>query len=991
MDGVGRNCQFILEYGRGSRLAQSPFHRSIFSKKAEVIMAKLDPLPEILDALARSMEKQFQGGLCSILLCDRHGKLHHGAAPNLPKAYSQALDGMIIGPEAGSCGKAAFCRDIVIVADIATDPLWQNFRHLALEHQLRACWSAPAIGSDQQVLGTFAVYFKTCRTPQNQDLEILSLSAHIASIAIERDRTTQALADLNQQLEVRVEERTAALRESEAKLEAMLNFAPAVIYVKDLQGRHTFVNRAFLTLFNCTLADIIGKVNHDFYPPEVADVFEKNDRIVIESCHFHQLEEEVTIHDQNYTFLSHKFILFDQNQQPYALCGISNDITQRKAFYNALQRSQEQLKATLQAIPDLVFRLNSQGEYLAIYPSEYVGNLVDIKLAIGHSIKELLPPPIAAKYSQVTQTALATNTLQTYEQDVVIDGVLRHEEVRVAPCGDHEVVFVIRDISEQQAALRERQKAAATIRKSEDRFARIANNMPGVLYQYVLHPDGSHNFIYISERCQQIFGLDADTITRDANELFRLFESEDFISLKSSILLSASTLNTWSWEGKLITPFGEKKWIQGISQPEQQANGDILWDGVVVDISERKLMEIKLQKTVAELDRATRLKDEFLANMSHELRTPLNGILGMSEALKQGILGTLNPNQHHAIAMIEKSGKHLLELINDILDISKIEAGKLELYLTEVSVQELCNSSLTLVNHLAFTKQINIESNIPQQLQKTFIKVDNRRLRQVLINLLSNAVKFTHKAGKINLNVGIKPSTNLAILTPQSIYFSVVDNGIGIATDDLDKLFLPFTQIDSSLNRQYSGTGLGLALVKQIIELHGGCVEVSSQLGKGSCFTVYLPYNETSNNMSNLPDSYRWELPSYLNVINPQSPLIMLAVEKEAHLITLSSYLEAKGYSLLIARNGQEAIALIESQSPQLVVIDIQIPVLEGLAAIKYIRQNLKLTNLPIIALTAVETTGEPEKLREAGANEYLTQPIKLKHLSNLIHNLLNP
>ncbi|XDE63869.1 ATP-binding protein [Arthrospira platensis BEA 1257B] len=568
---------------------------------------------------------------------------------------------------------------------------------------------------------------------------------------------------------------------------------------------------------------------------------------------------------------------------------------------------------------------------------------------------------------------------------------MRHEEVRVAPCGDHEVVFVIRDISEQQAALRERQKAAATIRKSEDRFARIANNMPGVLYQYVLHPDGSHNFIYISERCQQIFGLDADTITRDANELFRLFESEDFISLKSSILLSASTLNTWSWEGKLITPFGEKKWIQGISQPEQQANGDILWDGVVVDISERKLMEIKLQKTVAELDRTTRLKDEFLANMSHELRTPLNGILGMSEALKQGILGTLNPNQHHAIAMIEKSGKHLLELISDILDLSKIEAGKLELYLTEVSVQELCNSSLTLVNHLAFTKQINIESNIPQQLQKTFIKVDNRRLRQVLINLLSNAVKFTHKAGKINLNVGIKPSPNPAISTPQSIYFSVIDNGIGIAPDDLDKLFLPFTQIDSSLNRQYSGTGLGLALVKQIIELHGGCVQVSSQLGKGSCFTVYLPYNETSNNMSNLPDSYRWELPSYLNVINPQSPLIMLAVEKEAHLITLSSYLEAKGYSLLIARNGQEAIALIESQSPQLVVIDIQIPVLEGLAAIKYIRQNLKLTNLPIIALTAVETTGEPEKLREAGANEYLTQPIKLKHLSNLIHNLLNP
>lgn len=218
----------------------------------------------------------------------------------------------------------------------------------------------------------------------------------------------------------------------------------------------------------------------------------------------------------------------------------------------------------------------------------------------------------------------------------------------------------------------------------------------------------------------------------------------------------------------------------------------------------------------------------------------------------------------------------------------------------------------------------------------------------------------------------------------------MIDNGIGIAPDDLDKLFLPFTQIDSSLNRQYSGTGLGLALVKQIIELHGGCVEVSSQLGKGSCFTVYLPDQETSNYVSNLPDNSNWQLPSYFTVNNPKSPLIMLAVNNQPLLITLSSYLEAKGYSLLISQNGQEAIALIESQSPQLVLIDIQIPVLDGLAAITYIRQNLKLTNLPIIVLTDLEPTSEPEKCREAGANEYITKPIKLKQLSNLIQNLLN-
>lgn len=952
--------------------------------------AKLDPLPEILDALARSMENQFRGGLCSVLLCDRHGKLRHAAAPNLPKAYSQALDGMLIGPEEGSCGKAAFCRDIVIVADIATDPLWQNFRHLALEHGLQACWSAPVIGSDQKILGTFAVYFNTCRAPGDGDLEILSLSAHIASIAIERDRTTQALADLNQQLEKRVEERTAALQESEAKLEAILNFAPAVIYVKDLQGRHIFVNKAFLKLFNCTLVDIFGKTNHDFYPKEIADGFEVHDRKVIASCQFYQFEEDVKVNEQNYTFLSHKFVLFDQNKKPYALCGISNDITQRKAFYNALQRSQEQLQATLQAIPDLVFRLNSKGEYIDIYPSEYVGNLVNIKLAIGHSITELLPPHIAAKYSQVMQTALGTKTLQSYEQDVIINGVLRHEEVRVAPCGDNEVVFVIRDISEQQAALRERQKAATTIRKNEDRFARIANNMPGVLYQYILHPDGSQEISYISEQCQEIFGLDAATIQQDVNRLFDLYFPEDLLSLKASIIESASSLKNWSWEGKFMTPLGQKKWIQGISQPELQPNGDIVWDGVVVDISERKLMEIQLQKTVSELDRATRLKDEFLANMSHELRTPLNAILGMSEALQEEIIGSLNQNQHHAMAMIEKSGKHLLELINDILDLSKIEAGKLELYITEVAIKELCTSSLSFVNQLAFNKQISINTNIPKNLENITIKVDSRRLTQVLINLLSNAVKFTANGGSISLNVGIKKSFKSDIVTSESIYFSVIDTGIGIASHHLDKLFQPFSQIDSSLNRQYSGTGLGLVLVKQITELHGGSVKVSSKLGKGSCFTVYLPYIGTLRHGEQVDVEDSWQFPIDFSGNQRKSPMILLVEDSEANIITLSGYLEAKGYYLMVARHGKEAIAIVESQCPHLILMDIQMPIMNGLETIKFIRQNLKLTNLPIIALTALAMAGDQEKCLKAGANQYLTKPVKLKQLSNTIQQFLN-
>jgi signal transduction histidine kinase len=268
----------------------------------------------------------------------------------------------------------------------------------------------------------------------------------------------------------------------------------------------------------------------------------------------------------------------------------------------------------------------------------------------------------------------------------------------------------------------------------------------------------------------------------------------------------------------------------------------------VRNISDRKRAEEALQlsneKLIAtnkELERVTRLKDEFLATMSHELRTPLNAILGISEGLLDQVFGELNQRQQSSLKTIHKSGQHLLELINDVLDVAKIEAGMFTLDLTSVSVCYLCDSSLSFVKHLAIQKNIQLNLIIRDGVP-TAIVVDERRMRQLLINLLSNAVKFTPKDGVITLEVRL---CHLAQWEEKEIFkselcFLVSDTGIGISQGDISKLFQPFVQIHSNLSRQYAGTGLGLNLVKKLAELHGGEVSVKSEVGQGK-----LLYHQT--------------------------------------------------------------------------------------------------------------------------------------------------
>jgi PAS domain S-box-containing protein len=322
-----------------------------------------------------------------------------------------------------------------------------------------------------------------------------------------------------------------------------------------------------------------------------------------------------------------------------------------------------------------------------------------------------------------------------------------------------------------------------------------------------------------------------------------------FISEESHPVLSAFLDELLSGEGKKRCELLIENKERGLLWARLEATcfeGGTESRAVILDITERKRavelirqyateLEKRVDERTTELVRANRAKDEFLANMSHELRTPLSSILATSELLLEGVRGPMNERQEQAVQIIQSSGDHLLGLINDILDIARIEAGKFELHPENVEVNEICQSSLVFIKQLADKKSIEVKYSASPTSLTVF--ADPKRLKQILVNLLNNAAKFTPEKGTITLKVQADAKAGL-------MHFSITDTGIGIKPEDLPKLFKPFEQLDASLSRQYEGSGLGLSLVKRLIDIHKGHIKIQSEVGKGSCFTFDLPWEK---------------------------------------------------------------------------------------------------------------------------------------------------
>jgi signal transduction histidine kinase/CheY-like chemotaxis protein len=427
------------------------------------------------------------------------------------------------------------------------------------------------------------------------------------------------------------------------------------------------------------------------------------------------------------------------------------------------------------------------------------------------------------------------------------------------------------------------------------------------------------------------------------------------------------------------------------------------------EVEERRRVEVALQQERASLARrveertaalslanqeliqAARTKDEFLASMSHELRTPLTGILGISEALLEEIYGTLAPSQIEMLRELETSGQHLLSLINDILDLAKINSGSLSIEREPVNVAELCNAALSLVRPMLAEKNLNIQVDL--QVETGELLGDSRRLKQVLVNLLGNAIKFTERAGHVGLS---------AVRLPQrdAVRITVWDNGIGIPLDAQKNLFQPFVQVDSRLARDYQGTGLGLAIVYNLVQLHGGSVELQSIPGKGSRFSVFLPLIAGGVSHDHPPETTAVST-AQLATQEERTPekmpltsrkLAILIVDDNLTTLTMvANYLKAQKIEVAVAISGFEALELLKTFNPGLILMDIQMPGMDGLEAIREIRKMPNFDTTPILALTALVMPGDQERCLLAGATEYISKPVSLKQLLKTIQGLVKP
>lgn len=402
---------------------------------------------------------------------------------------------------------------------------------------------------------------------------------------------------------------------------------------------------------------------------------------------------------------------------------------------------------------------------------------------------------------------------------------------------------------------------------------------------------------------------------------------------------------------------------------------------------ERNSLARRVEERTAELiaansnlARALRVKDEFLANMSHELRTPLNAILGLSESLGEQVAGSLNEKQRRYVQTITESGHHLLALINDILDLAKIEAGQVTLDIAKVDVHSLCQSSLRMVKQIAQKKNQEVSLEIDEDFG--LIWADERRLKQMIVNLLSNAVKFTPEGGRLGLEVHGDKDDNRVLIT-------VWDRGIGIAANDIAKLFQPFVQLSTGLARESTGTGLGLTLVAQMARLHGGGVSVSSIPGEGSRFTLVLPWEPAlaADTMERMKVTGKFRA---VRKINEQERRTILLIEDTPEVVMMvKDYLELAGFHVATAEDGLDGIVQAKRIRPDLILMDMQMPRMDGIEATKKLRNDPDFKRTPIIALTALAMQGDRERCLAAGMDEYITKPVNLKGLVRIIEACL--
>jgi signal transduction histidine kinase/HAMP domain-containing protein/ActR/RegA family two-component response regulator len=531
-----------------------------------------------------------------------------------------------------------------------------------------------------------------------------------------------------------------------------------------------------------------------------------------------------------------------------------------------------------------------------------------------------------------------------------------------------------------------------------ERLRGMAETVPGVVFQLRYSAQGDFSFDYVSEAVREYFALGSAELTRDAAPWFDRIHPEDRSAVRSALMLSARHLAPWQQEFR--TGDGSERWLYGNAIAQRQGDGSVLWHGFLTDISRQRRDALELERyrhhleelveaRTAELAEATEAaqaaslaKSAFLANMSHEIRTPMNAIIGLTYLAQSE---TVDPPQQQRLQKVANAAEHLLGVINNVLDFSKIEAGKVKLERREFTVDSVFDNIASMLAQNAASKGLQVQIEIEPELKHQILLGDPQRVSEVLLNFAGNAVKFTEK-GHVRLLARRDGPAEDGWL---AVRFEVQDSGIGIDDEAQARLFRDFEQADSSTTRRYGGTGLGLAICRRLAELMGGRVGVKSIQGQGSSFWLAV----TLKTAGLTPAQALVERPKAAREL--LAPLagtrILLAEDNPVNQEVACAIIGSAGLVVDVAADGQQALQMFDAGDYALVLMDVQMPVMDGLDATRALRKHPRGATVPILAMTANAFEDERRRCFDAGMDDHVAKPVVAEQLFSTLYKWLAP